>query len=308
MQPNVAEPLYMLRSGPVGWCTAQGCATRPRRRCERLPCAMAHEHAATGTPARRAASDESHDISWVGRMRVWPRGAHLGNLPHLPTRNWRRDSVPKRSATRDQTCTFAMRLTRGAGGVASWRRPRLGVFWHRFLHSFFVLTFAVELRPLWGAPTPADARHLEVCMPGPHFLSGGRKTPASASHGVPEPPKRVPLEVGLPYGVGHRLSELKVLIMFTIPGENRADSPQIEKRCITHTWATCPNLLRIRRFRRAHCFGPATALAIPCVLAVATRHTENEALRCTVRGETGADIMPTHHSPEVHVARAVCRW
>jgi hypothetical protein len=35
MQPNVADPLYMLRSGPLGCFTAQGCATRPRRRCER---------------------------------------------------------------------------------------------------------------------------------------------------------------------------------------------------------------------------------------------------------------------------------
>jgi hypothetical protein len=57
------------------------------------------EHAAKGSLARRAASYESHDTSWVGCMRGWSRGAHLDNLPHPAHYNWRRDSVPKRSAT-----------------------------------------------------------------------------------------------------------------------------------------------------------------------------------------------------------------
>jgi hypothetical protein len=42
MQPNVADTLGMLCSVPMGWCTAQGCARRPRRRCARLPCEVAH--------------------------------------------------------------------------------------------------------------------------------------------------------------------------------------------------------------------------------------------------------------------------
>jgi hypothetical protein len=50
MQPNVADPLYMLRSGPMGWFTAQGCATRPRRRGERLPCEVAHITRRKGLP------------------------------------------------------------------------------------------------------------------------------------------------------------------------------------------------------------------------------------------------------------------
>jgi hypothetical protein len=153
----------------------------------------------------------------MGRLhaRLATRGSSGQPAPPCPLELASRYRHKTECHERDQTCTFAMRLTRGAGGVASWPRPRLGVFLHRFLHRFFVLTFAVELRHLWGAPTPADARHLEVCMPGPHFLSGGRKTPASASHGVPEPPKRVPLEVCLPRGVRPRHSELKVLIIFT---------------------------------------------------------------------------------------------
>ena len=85
---------------------------------------------------------------------------------------------------------FAMRLTRGAESVASWRRPRFGVFWG---HHFSVLTFAAGLRPLEGIDAPADALHLEVYLLGLTALREGRHGAVWASLGVHKPPNWCPV-------------------------------------------------------------------------------------------------------------------
>jgi hypothetical protein len=81
--------------------------------------------------------------------------------------------------------------------------------------SFFDPHFCRRYAPLGGIPAPANACDLEVYRLGHKYFSEGRHRAVWASPGVPEPPKRAPLEVGVLRGVRPRRTVRGTDIMFT---------------------------------------------------------------------------------------------